>query len=63
MPGRGGISYSAASYTATVVVEDNHAGALFVKSVTVMQERNDAGVETKKEITDKVATFTNHRRA
>ena len=55
-----GISYSAASYTATIVVEDNHAGALFVKSVTVMQERNDAGVETKKEITDKVATFTNH---
>ena len=58
--GAGGISYSAASYTATVVVEDNHAGALFVKSVTVMQERNDAGIETKKEITDKVATFTNH---
>lgn len=58
--GAGGISYSAASYTATVVVEDNHAGALFVKSVTVMQERNDAGVETRKEITDKVATFTNH---
>lgn len=58
--GAGGISYSAASYTATIVVEDNHAGALFVKSVTVMQERNDAGVETKKEITDKVATFTNH---
>lgn len=58
--GAGGISYSAASYTATVVVEDNHASALFVKSVTVMQERNDAGVETKKEITDKVATFTNH---
>lgn len=58
--GAGGISYSAASYTATIVVEDNHAGALFVKGVTVMQERNDAGVETKKEITDKVATFTNH---
>ena len=58
--GAGGISYSAASYTATIVVEDNHAGALFVKSVTVMQERNDADVETKKEITDKVATFTNH---
>lgn len=58
--GAGGISYSAASYTATIVVEDNHAGALFVKSVTVMQERNDAGVETKKEIADKVATFTNH---
>lgn len=58
--GADGISYSAAVYTATVVVEDNHAGALFVKSVTVVQERNDAGVETKKEITDKVATFTNH---
>lgn len=58
--GAGGISYSAASYTATVVVEDNHAGALAVASVKVVQERNDAGVETKKEITDKVATFTNH---
>ncbi len=57
--GAGGISYSAASYTATIVVEDNHAGALFVKSVTVMQERNDAGAETKKEVTDRVATFTN----
>ena len=54
-----GISYSAASYTATVVVEDNHAGALVVKSVRVMQERDDAGAETKKEVTDKVATFTN----
>ena len=58
--GAGGISYSAASYTATIVVEDNHAGALVVTSVKVTQERNDAGVETKKEITDKVATFTNH---
>ena len=58
--GADGISYSAASYTATVVVEDNHAGALVVKSVRVMQERDDAGAETKKEVTDKVATFTNH---
>lgn len=57
--GADGISYSAASYTATVVVEDNHAGALVVKSVKVMQVRDDAGVETKKEVTDKVATFTN----
>ena len=32
----GGISYSAAVYTATVVVEDNHAGALVVTSVTMM---------------------------
>lgn len=57
--GADGISYSAASYTATVVVEDNHAGALVVKSVKVMRERDDAGAETKKEVTDRVATFTN----
>lgn len=55
-----GISYSAASYTATVVVEDNHAGALVVTSVKVTQVRDDAGAETKKEVADKVATFTNH---
>ena len=58
--GADGISYSAASYTATVVVEDNHAGALVVTSVKVTQVRDDAGAETKKEVTDKVATFTNH---
>lgn len=57
--GADGISYSAASYTATVVVEDNHAGALVVTSVKVMQVRDDADAETKKEVTDKVATFTN----
>lgn len=55
-----GISYSAASYTATVVVEDNHAGALTVASVKMVQERNDAGVDTKTDVADKVATFTNH---
>ena len=55
-----GISYSAASYTATVVVEDNQAGALVVTSVKVVQECNDAGVETKTDVADKVATFTNH---
>lgn len=54
-----GISYSAAVYTATVVVEDNQAGALVVTSVKVMRVRDDAGAETKKEVTDKVATFTN----
>lgn len=54
-----GISYSAASYTATVVVEDNHAGALVVKSVKMVQECNDAGVETKTDVADKIATFTN----
>lgn len=58
--GADGISYSAASYTATVVVEDNHAGALVVTSVKVTQVRDDAGAETKKEVTEKVATFTNH---
>lgn len=54
-----GISYSAGSYTATVVVEDNQAGALVVTSVKVVQECNDAGVETKTDVADKVATFTN----
>ena len=58
--GADGISYSAASYTATVVVEDNQAGALVVKSVKVVQECNDAGVDTKTDVADKVATFTNH---
>lgn len=54
-----GISYSAASYTATVVVEDNQAGALVIKSVKMVQEFNDAGVETKTDVADKIATFTN----
>ena len=58
--GADGISYSAASYTATVVVEDSHAGALVVTSVKVTQVHDDAGAETNKEVTDKVATFTNH---
>ena len=58
--GADGISYSAAFYTAEVVVVDNGAGALVVTSVKVMQVRDDAGAETKKEVTDKVATFTNH---
>ena len=57
--GADGISYSAASYTATVVVEDNHAGALVVTSVKVVQECNDAGVDTKTDVVGKVATFTN----
>ena len=57
--GADGISYSAASYTATVVVEDNHAGALVVKSVKVVQLRDDAGTEKNVEVADKVATFTN----
>lgn len=54
-----GISYSAASYTATVVVEDNQAGALVIKSVRMVQECNDAGVDTNTDVADKVATFTN----
>ena len=58
--GADGISYSAAVYTATVVVEDNHAGALAVASVKVVQECNDAGVDTKTDVAGKVATFTNH---
>lgn len=55
-----GMSYSAAVYTATVVVEDNHAGALVVTSVKVTQVRDEAGAETNKEVSEKVATFTNH---
>lgn len=55
--GADGISYSAASYIATVVVNDNHAGALVVTSVKVVQECNDAGVDTKAEVAD--AIFTN----
>lgn len=58
--GADGISYSAASYTAEVVVVDNGAGALVVTSVKVMQARDDAGAETNKEVSEKVATFTNH---
>ena len=54
-----GISYSAASYTATVVVEDNQAGALVIKSVKMVQECNDAGKPATAEVADKVATFTN----
>lgn len=57
--GADGISYSAASYTAKVVVEDNQAGALVVTSVKMMQECNDAGEPVTAEIAGKVATFTN----
>lgn len=58
--GADGISYSAAVYTATVVVEDNHAGALAVASVKVVQECDDAGADAKTDVAGKVATFTNH---
>lgn len=58
--GADGISYSAAVYTTTVVVEDNHAGALAVASVKVVQECDDAGADTKTDVAGKVATFTNH---
>lgn len=54
-----GMSYSAAVYTATVVVEDNQAGALAIKSVKMVQERNDAGTHTNTDVADRVATFTN----
>ena len=57
--GADGMSYSAAVYTATVVVEDKQAGALVVKSVKVVQECNDARVDTNTDVSDKVATFTN----
>lgn len=54
-----GISYSAAVYTATVKVDDNHDGALVVKSVKVKQVRDDAGKPATAEVADKIATFTN----
>lgn len=54
-----GISYSAAVYTATVKVDDNRAGALVVTGVEYQQVRDDAGVETKTDVADKIATFTN----
>lgn len=54
-----GISYSAAVYTAKVVVEDNQAGALVVKSVTMKQVRDDGGTEKEVEVAGKVATFVN----
>lgn len=57
--GADGISYSAAVYTATVKVDDNRAGALVVTSVEYQQVRDDAGVETKTDVADKIATFTN----
>lgn len=57
--GADGMSYSAARYSATVVVEDKQAGALVVKSVKVVQECNDARVDTNTDVSDKVATFTN----
>lgn len=57
--GADGISYSAAVYTATVVVEDNQAGALVVKSVTMTQLSDDAGTKKNVEVAGKVATFTN----
>lgn len=38
-------------------MNDNHAGALVVTSVKVVQECNDAGVDTKTEVAD--AIFTN----
>lgn len=57
--GADGISYSAAVYTATVKVDDNRAGALVVTSVEYQQVCDDAGVETKTDVADKIATFTN----
>lgn len=58
--GADGISYSVAVYTATVKVDDNRAGALVVTSVEYQQVCDDAGVETKTDVADKIATFTNH---
>lgn len=57
--GADGISYSAAVYTATVVVDDNHAGALVVTSVKVVKVRDDADEPAAAEVADKIATFTN----
>lgn len=57
--GADGISYSAAVYTAKVVVEDNQAGALVVTSVKVERVRDDAGTDETTEVAGKTATFTN----
>lgn len=57
--GADGISYSAAVYTAKVVVEDNQAGALVVTSVKMVQKCNDAGEPVTAEVAGRVATFTN----
>lgn len=57
--GADGISYSAAVYTAKVVVEDNQAGALVVTSVKVERVRDDAGTDEATEVAGKTATFTN----
>lgn len=57
--GADGISYSDASYTATVMVGDSQAGALVVTSVKVEQVRDDAGNPATAEVADKTATFTN----
>lgn len=57
--GADGISYSAAVYTAKVVVEDNQAGALVVTSVKVERVRDDAGTNETTEVAGKTATFTN----
>ena len=57
--GADGISYSAAVYTAKVVVEDSQAGALVVTSVKVERVRDDAGTDETTEVAGKTATFTN----
>lgn len=57
--GADGISYSAAVYTAKVVVEDNQAGALVVTSVKMVQKCNDAGEPVTAEVAGRVATFIN----
>ncbi len=57
--GADGISYSAAVYTAKVVVEDNQAGALVVTGVKVVRVRDDAGTDETTEVAGKTATFTN----
>lgn len=57
--GADGISYSAAVYTAKVVVEDNQAGALVVTSVKVERVRDDAGTDETTEVAGKTAIFTN----
>lgn len=57
--GADGISYSAAVYTAKVVVEDNQAGALVVTGVKVVRVRDDAGTDETTEVAGKTAIFTN----
>ena len=54
-----GITYSAAAYTARVVVVDDGQGALQIQSVTMTMVKDDTGASAKSDVPDLVATFGN----